>query len=190
VRAELGIGDDEVVVVTVANYRAQKNYPMLLRAAAATLAECPGARFVAVGQGPLATQIERDHAALALQDRFVLTGYRADATAVIAAGDVFALASDYEGLPVALMEAVALGLPVVATRVGGVAETVGPDAGLLVPPGDVQAFAAALSHLIRERDVRARLQDGARRLGNTFDARTTAGHLAAVYREVRPRPGP
>ena len=83
----------------MANYRAQKNYPSLIRAAQLVTAANERARFVAVGQGPLAADVERMRDEAGLGERFVLTGYRPDATAVLAAGDIFTLASDYEGLP-------------------------------------------------------------------------------------------
>ena len=81
-------------------------------------------RFVAAGRGPLEDELRAQKDRLGLGDRFTFLGYRADAVRVMAAFDVFCLASHYEGLPIALMEALALGLPVVATDVGGVAELV------------------------------------------------------------------
>ena len=135
-RATLGLASDEIVVGTIANYREQKDYPTLLTAAADVIGRGLPVRFVAVGQGPLEEQIHARHVALSLGDRFLLLGHRTDAVQVLAACDVFCLASKWEGLPVALMEALVLGLPVVATAVGGVAEAV-DDGGeaLLVPSG-------------------------------------------------------
>ena len=124
VRAELGVEDDQVLAITVANLRKNKDYPNLLRAAAAALELEPRLRFVAVGQGPLEAEIRALHAELGLGDRFQLLGYRRDVDALMAASDLFLLGSAHEGLPVAIMEAFAAGLPVVATNVGGVPQQV------------------------------------------------------------------
>jgi glycosyltransferase involved in cell wall biosynthesis len=119
VRAELGVADDELLIVTVANYRQHKGYPYLLRAAAIIRDEQLPIRFAVVGQGQLESEVRELHRELALGERMQLLGYRPDAVRVIAAADVFALASTHEGLPVAVMEAQALGVPVVAPAVGG-----------------------------------------------------------------------
>ena len=184
IRAALGIRPDEVVVITIANFREQKNYPCLLQAAARVTAVSPLTRFVAIGQGPLAADIERLHRELHLGERMLLLGYRHDAAAVLAAGDIFTLASDYEGLPVALMEALAHGLPVVATRVGGVAETIDDSCGRLVERGDPEALAAALLVLVQDPDLRRALGVGATDIGRSFDSRRAALTIESVYRDV------
>ena len=93
-------------------------------------------RILAVGQGPLEAEIRDEHRRLALDGVVDLLGERADAVTVMSACDAFVLASNNEGLPVAVMEALALGLPVVATRVGGLSEAIDDTCGLLVPPRD------------------------------------------------------
>ncbi len=185
-RSSLGIRPDEVVVITIANFRVQKNYPCLLHAAAHVAAVAPLARFVAIGQGPLAAEVERLHRELGLGERMLLLGYRPDATAVLAAGDIFTLASDYEGLPVALMEALAHGLPVVATSVGGVAETIDDSCGLLVAPGDPEALADALLTVVRDAGLRRSLAVGAASASQRFDSRRASLTIEQVYRSVAP----
>ena len=115
-------------------------------------------RFVAVGQGPQEAETRQLHDDLGLADRVILTGFRDDAVRVMGACDIFTLASKWEGLPVALMEALALGLPVVATEVGGVAEEMhdGVDA-LLVPPRDPVALADAIERVVTDPRLRERL---------------------------------
>ena len=114
--AALGVADDEILIGTVANLRATKGYPDLLVAAPRrSCAGSPTARFVAVGRGPLEDELRAQHAQLGLGDRFEFLGFRPDAVRVMSAFDVFCLPSHHEGLPIALMEALALGLPVVAT---------------------------------------------------------------------------
>jgi glycosyltransferase involved in cell wall biosynthesis len=182
VRAELGLDRDDVVVATVANYRAQKAYPQLLAAARTVIDAGPRVRFVAVGQGPLEDEIRREHARLRLGDRFRLTGYRPDAPRVVAACDVFTLASHYEGFPVALMEALAAGLPVVATAVGGIPDAVTDGReGLLVPAGRPDVLAQALLRVTTDHPLRAAMAAAATARGADFDIRRAVRRIEAVY---------
>lgn len=182
VRRELGVADGEVLIVTVANYRAQKSYPDLLQAAATVLAEQPRARFIAVGQGPLEADIVARHAELGLGDRFRLLGYRADVSDLLGASDVFTLASVHEGFPIALMEALAAGVPVVATAVGGIPDAVVPGVnGLLAPAGQPQELAAALARMVGDDALRTACAAGALRTGAGFDIRHAVRRLEQAY---------
>ena len=182
VRKELGLADDDVVIGSVANYLPQKAYPVLFEAARRALDAEPRLRFVAVGQGHMAAEIEAQHAHLGFGDRFQLLGYRPDAIRVLAGCDVFTLASHYEGLPVALMEALALGLPVAATAVGGI-----PDAivdgreGLLVAPGHPDELADAYLRLAKDEALRSQMGDAAYRRGADFDIRRAVRRAESVY---------
>jgi glycosyltransferase involved in cell wall biosynthesis len=145
-RAELGVRRDELLVATVANLRANKDYPTMLAAARRLADAGQPVHFVSVGQGPLARELEAERDALGLGDRFQFLGYREDPIRVLVAADVFCLSSRFEGLPISLLEAMAAGLPVVATRVGGVPSVVTDGReGRLVPAGDPAALAAALA---------------------------------------------
>jgi glycosyltransferase involved in cell wall biosynthesis len=187
-RAELGLRSSEIVIGTVANYREQKDYPTLLEAAANVIGRGLPVRFVAVGQGPLHDAIHARHEALGLGDRFLLLGYRADAVRVLAACDVFCLASRWEGLPVALMEALVLGLPVVATAVGGVAEAVADGReGLLVAPGRPRELADALARVVTDERLRASLARAASERGASFDITRATRRIEARYREMTAR---
>lgn len=181
-RASLGIGPDEVVAGTIANFRAQKDYPNLLAAARELVDRGVPVRIVAVGQGPLEEQMRALHAELGLGDHVQLLGRRDDAVRVLAACDIFTMASDNEGLPVALMEALALGLPVVATAVGGIpgAMTDGVE-GLVVPPKDPGALADAIEALVRDPERRARMAAAARATGERFDIRVATKRIESVY---------
>jgi len=184
-RAELGIGPDEIVVGTVAHFRAQKGYPVLFEAARRVVDSGLPVRFVAVGRGPQEDELRAVHARLGLGDRFLLTGFREDATRVMAAFDLFALASHYEGLPLALMEALVLGVPVVATRVGGIPEGVTDGVeGLLVPPSRPDLLAHAIETLARDPGLRTRMGLAAAARGRSFDIRGSARTVEALYREV------
>ncbi len=185
VRAELGLKPGEIVVVTAANFRPQKDYPGLLRAARLLADREVPVRIVAIGQGPQEREVRALREEFELHDRVLLTGYRDDAVRVMAACDVFTLASKWEGLPVALMEALALGLPVVATAVGGVAEQMhdGVDA-LLVPPGDPTALAAALERVVTDPELRARLAAAAGARAPEFDIAGTVVVLEDAYERL------
>jgi glycosyltransferase involved in cell wall biosynthesis/predicted N-acetyltransferase YhbS len=182
VRAELGIGPDEVVIGIVANFRPQKDYPSLVRAARLMLDSGTAARWVVVGQGPLEAEIRSLAAASGLADAMLFTGFRPDAQRVMSGFDVFTLSSVFEGLPVALMEACALGLPVAATAVGGVAESLhdGVDA-LLVPPSDPAALAHAWQRLVDDPELRSQFAAAARNKATEFDADRVTDTLMAAY---------
>ncbi len=187
VRAELGIGLDEIVVGTVANFRPQKDYPNLLQAARLLADREVPVRFVAVGQGPQEVETRQLRDDLGLAERVILTGFRDDAVRVMGACNVFTLASQWEGLPVALMEALALGLPVVATNVGGVGEEMydGVDA-LLVPPRDPVALADGIERVVVDPLLRERLSAAASSRAGDFDVRRAVDRIEAVYRRLAP----
>ena len=101
-----------------------------------------------------------------------LTGYRPDAVRLMAGCDVFLLGSKWEGLPVALMEASALGLPIVATRVGGIPDSFHDDVdALLVEPGSPEALAGAIERLAQEEPLRRRIGEAAQARAGDFDVK-------------------
>lgn len=173
VRAELGMGDDEVVIGTVANFRREKAYDVMLAAAAIAVQKDPRIRFVSVGQGPLEQEIREQHGRLGLGDRFQLLGYREDAVRVMSSFDVFTLSSRHEGLPVSLMEAMALGLPVVATDVGGVSAALSAWPSAVVPPDCPEELAEAY--------VREWRSDGSL-TPHAFDVQRASARLRDLYR--------
>lgn len=184
-RTELGIADDEVLSLTVANLRRNKDYPNLMRAARIAVAAEPRLRFAAVGQGPLADEVRGLRSELGLGDRFQLLGFRRDVHELMAAADIFTLGSAHEGLPVAVMEAFAAGLPVVATQVGGLPHQVRDGhEGLLVPPGDSEALASALVRVAGDDALRAQMAQAARARANDYDIRSAVAAQEEVYAEL------
>jgi glycosyltransferase involved in cell wall biosynthesis len=181
-RQALGVVDDEVLAVTVANLRVHKDYPSLFAAATIATAAEPRLRFVTIGQGPLDEQLRTELARTALGDRFRMLGFHPDPAAVVAGADIFVLASTHEGLPIALLEAMALGVPPVATDVGGVAEVVvdGRD-GVLVPPSRPDLLAAAIVDLAADAERRTALARRAAERADAFDIAHAAVHLQRRY---------
>ena len=139
------------VIGTVGSLSPEKKTSDLLEAAAILLSETPDLTFCIVGDGALRGDLERQAQDLRIADRVVFAGAVEDVRPWVGAFDLFVLTSRREGLPGALMEAMAMGRPVVATDVGGVSEVVG-DAGVLVSVGDVEAIV---------KDVRRLLSDSA-----------------------------
>jgi glycosyltransferase involved in cell wall biosynthesis len=185
IRKELGIPEEAFVVGTVANFKHHKGYPQLMKAAAEVVKFAPDVRFVLVGNGPIERDIKAQARRLGLEGSVVFAGYREDAPRVSSAFDVFALASVYEGLSIALIEAMALGKPAVVTNVGGLPEVVeNGRQGLVVPPEDPKHFAAALLALWRNRGLRQRLGEGAVARASFFDIRKAVQRQEAVYQEV------
>jgi len=141
-----------------------------------------------VGQGPLEAELRARHAELGLGDRFQFLGFREDCAQLMAASDLFCLSSRHEGLPVALMEALALGLPVVATAVGGIPELVaGGREAILVPPGCPNLLADALLEVIADPGLRRDMSQHALAKARALDAEPAVRRTEAVYREVAAR---
>ncbi len=188
VRRDLGISEDAVVAVTVANLRREKDYPNLLRAAQLVLDRAPGLVVLAVGQGPLEQEVASLHQELDLGERVRLLGFRTDVPDLLAASDLFVLASAHEGLPVSIMEAMLAGLPVVATAVGGVPEAVEEDVtGVLVPAHDAEALADALGAVVADPGRRASMGAAARERGRRFDISTAVEVQQRAYAELANR---
>jgi glycosyltransferase involved in cell wall biosynthesis len=187
-RTALGVGPEEIVVGTVANLRRQKNYPLLLEVARRVTQRRGDVVFLAVGQGPLRAELDEEHRRLGLADRFRFLGFRSDVHSVMSAFDVFCLASEHEGLPVALMEARALGLPVVATSVGGVTGAVrhGHD-GELVPSRDAAALTAAIERVAADRALRSHLAAGSAAAASLYCAESPVRQQESAYLELLSR---
>jgi glycosyltransferase involved in cell wall biosynthesis len=184
-RAAHGLRDDEIVYLCVGRLYAQKNHALLLRAFAAMARKQTGARLVVIGEGELRRALEAQATALGIAARVRFLGIRRDVPDALAASDVFVLASDYEGHPLSVMEAMAAGLPVVATAVGGVPELVTEGkTGLLVPAGDADALAAAMTRLAA-RALRESMSRRAReRAVRDFGVQTMVDAYARLYRKL------
>jgi glycosyltransferase involved in cell wall biosynthesis len=173
---------DGQVIGTLGRLVQQKGHEVLLEA----LTELPGARAVIVGEGPNRSELERLARQLGVDDRLELPGWSDDAPGRLPTFDVFVLPSHDEGLPLAMLEAMAAGVPVVASDVGSIREAVEHDrSGLLVRPGDPHALAAAVRSLLDDADRRTRLVEAARRtVLSSFTAAVMASRYEHIYDEV------
>jgi glycosyltransferase involved in cell wall biosynthesis len=164
-RSELGWTPGRPVIGTIARLHRQKGIVHLLKAGRRILEAVPESRIVVVGDGPQSAKMRREARRLGLGERCLFLGARTDAAALLALFDVFVLPSLWEGLPFVLVEAAALGKPIVATAVDGVPEILEDgQTGLLVPPGDSGALADAVVRLLRDKDEAGRLAERARSL--------------------------
>ena len=186
VRAELGVGADEILIGAGVVLSKQKGLPFLLEAAREVVTKEPRARFVLAGEGPLRAELEQTASDLGLGDRFRFLGYRSDMPRVISALDVYVLSSLWEGLPLALLEALAMGKPVVATRVGGNPEVVDNGVnGFIVPPRDASALAQALLKTCRDDAFRRNVRDVNRtRFETQFSLQAMVSAHEKLYVEV------
>jgi glycosyltransferase involved in cell wall biosynthesis len=147
-RHELGLDADDFVVGIIAQLRVEKAHAVLLRAAARLRAEGRTARVCVIGDGACRAQLLQLTTELGLDGSVVWAGERRDAKRLAAAFDVGVICSEWEGLPVASLEIMAAGVPLVATAVGALPEILSGDAGLLVAPSDDAALARAIASLI------------------------------------------
>ena len=185
----LGIADGPLVL-SVGRHVAAKGQLNLLRAWPAVLDHHPDARLLIAGaSGPMTAALERERSRIETSDSVILLGHRSDVAELLAAADVFAFPSLHEGLPGAVIEAMATGTPIVGSSIGPVRELTG-DAAALVPPGDVEALARELIAGLGDpaagatRAARAR---GRFEAGFTLDASVAA--TAELYRQLAGRAG-
>jgi glycosyltransferase involved in cell wall biosynthesis len=178
----------EIVIGTVAGLRAVKNLPRLVRAFAAMTAA--GARLVIVGTGPESERIAAEARRLGVGDRLLMPGFLADPALWIGRFDIFALSSDSEQFPISLVEAMAAGLPAVATSVGDVAQMVSDDnRPLIVEAEDEAAFAAALDSLAERPDLRRAIgRANQEKAAAEFDEAKMIARYAQLYGEAIRRP--
>ena len=183
---ELGIPEDAPVVGNVAALTGHKDQATLLAAAARVGVRMPDARFVIVGEGELRGRLEALSRELGLGQRCVFAGFRADLDRLIPAFTVFCLSSHMEGLGTSLLDAMAFGVPVVATAAGGIPEAVTDGiTGRLVPPRDPDALAAALVEALEDRKRRdAWGRAGRRRFEERFTADRMVEATLGVYAEL------
>lgn len=186
IREELGITQDIPVIGTVGRLSPQKDYPTFLRAAAEVIAAVPRALFLILGDGDLRPGLEKLAAELKIAGRVRFLGYRENVLEMVSAFDIFALSSLWEGLPLAVLEAMALAKSVVATAVPGTAEAlVDGETGFAVPIGDPAALAGKIIHLAgNPGKAREMGKAGRKRAEDKFSRKRMADEHEELYQRL------
>jgi glycosyltransferase involved in cell wall biosynthesis len=189
-RAQWGVDADAPLVAVIGRLQPQKAHTVFLEAAAAVKREMPQARFVIVGDGDLREDLLAKRDELGLQREVIFAGIIRDIPAVLAAVDVLTFSSDWEGLPVALLEGMAMQKPVVSTAVGGVPLVVQDGVnGLLVAPRQPQKLATELLRVLREPELATRLGQAARQtIADKYSAAVMHDRILELYRSLREKP--
>jgi glycosyltransferase involved in cell wall biosynthesis len=158
IRSEMNISENSPVLGIVARLSEQKDHSNFIHAANLIYREVPEARFLIVGEGPLRKPLEDLVNSLDLEHVIIFSGARRDIRAIYSALDILVFSSRWEGLPVALLEGMAAELPIVATAVGGIPETLKDQTmGYLVPPADAMALANACLRLVKNPEKRQKM---------------------------------
>jgi len=184
-RRRLGLPPDAFIVVALGRFVPIKGFDLLVEALPAVVAGVGSARLLLIGDGPERAALEARAAALGVAGRLHVTGAMTDVTGYLAAADVVAVPSRNEGMGRVLVEAMALGIPVVGAAVGGIpAVIVDGECGRLVPPDDPPALATALVDLGRDGALRGKLGGAARRRAEAFSTAEAEAKMRAVYDEL------
>ncbi len=185
IRVSLGIAPDAPLLVMTAALRPQKAIGTMLEAMALVREHAPTARLVIVGPGDPGP-LQMRAAELGVADSVLFVGHRDDVDDILAAADVGVLSSDFEGMPLAILEYMAAALPVVSTSVGGVPEiVVEGETGLLVPQGDGRALAERIGRLITDPELAQQMgRDGRRRQQERFSAAAMIQEITALYERL------
>jgi glycosyltransferase involved in cell wall biosynthesis len=181
-RAELGIQPDDLAVGTVTRLHDSKGNSYLVEAARLVLNERPRAKFFVVGEGPLLGALQEQARALELGDRFVFAGFARDVARVVSAFDISVFPSLWEGTPLTVFEALAMGKPIVATDADGLLDVLTDERdAIIVPKRDAQALAGGIMRLADDPDARARLGASARETGKQYDITAFVRKMERLY---------
>jgi glycosyltransferase involved in cell wall biosynthesis len=161
-RKELGIRQDQFVIGGVGRLTEQKGFEYLIKAGVQVCSKHPNIRFIIAGDGPLKEQFNKSIGQLKLEDSFYLLGFRKDILRIISAMDIFVMPSIDEGLPMAMLEAMAIGVPVIVTAVGEIPRVIKSDEnGILIKPKDSKELAEKIIFLIENETKREKMTDTA-----------------------------
>jgi glycosyltransferase involved in cell wall biosynthesis len=187
VRAELGLDPDTRLIAQVGTLKEVKGHRFMIEAMSVLASRYPDLHLLLVGDGELRDPLQAQVAEAALGARVHFLGSRGDVADLLAASDLFVLPSLWEGLSMALLEAMATGLPIVASQVSGTVQAIKPgEHGLLIPPGDTQAIVDGISQVLSDPN-RARVMGAAaqERIAAEFSAQKQADdHLELYYRSL------
>jgi len=181
-RAALGVAPADFVIGSVTRLHDSKGNSVLVDAAKLLLTERPSARFFVFGEGPLRPSLEEQARALGLGDRFVFAGFARDVAQVVSAFDISIFPSLWEGTPLTVFEALAMGKPIVATDADGLVDVLTHETdALIVPRRDAAALARAMVQMIDDEPLRRRLGAGARATGRQYDIAVFVRKMERLY---------
>ena len=181
-RAELGVSPDEFLIGSVTRLHESKGNSYLVDAARLVVDRQPHAKFIVVGEGPLQPELEAQARRLGLGDRFVFAGFAKDVTRVVSAFDISAFPSLWEGTPLTVFEALAMGKPIVATDADGLIDVLTHEEdALIVPKGNAEALADAIGRLMHAPLTRQRLSNAARVTAKQYDIATFVSKMERLY---------
>lgn len=185
-REEFGLNPDVSIVGVVARLAKEKGHQYFLKAARIVITEYPRVHFIIVGDGPQREELLKLAFDLGLNDHVTFTGHRNDIFRVLALFDIFALATFWEGLSMVILEAMAMGKPVVTTGVGGNSEVVIDEVtGFLVMPGEPHIFADRILRLLKDENLRKRMGEaGRRRIEEKFTIERTIRETERLYEQL------
>jgi glycosyltransferase involved in cell wall biosynthesis len=183
IRTELGLDADTRLIAMVGTLKEVKGHRFMIEAMSALAPRYPDLHLLLVGDGELRSDLEALVSKSALDDRIHFLGSRSDVGDLLAASDLFVLPSLWEGLSMALLEAMATGLPIVASEVSGTVQAIVPgEHGMLIPPGDTQAIVDGISQLLSDPDrARAMGEAARRRVQAEFSAQKQAAEHLSLY---------
>ncbi len=186
IRKDCGIGDEELVLGTVGRLEAEKRPDLILRVFASLCKRFPSLILMMAGAGPMSAGLEEEARHLGVMNRCRFLGHRTDLDAPYQGFDIFIQASDYEGFPFAVLDAMALEVPVAVTAVGGTADLIGdPSHGLLVPPGDPQALEEAIAQILQDPGAsKQRAQAARQRVVEEFSLADRQSRMAELLRDL------
>jgi glycosyltransferase involved in cell wall biosynthesis len=189
-RAELGLERDDRLLLCVGNLYPVKGHRVLLAALALLRDRHPLVHLALAGRGELTAELQSLAWEEGIAERVHFLGLRSDIPNLLAAADIFVMPSLAEGLPLALLEAMFAGRPIVATTVGEIPTVLGDGkAGILVAPGDPVALSVALDRLLSDpREAQHLGQQGARRASAIYDVSQMVAHYAGIYADLLPEP--
>ena len=188
IRAELDIPPDHLIIGTAGRLTPVKGHIHLLEAAVRILATRPDTTFVFLGEGELKMRLLEQAEALGVANKVRFPGWRPDVAAVMSVFDVFVLPSLNEGMGRVLIEAMALSMPIVASRIGGIKDLVTNGGnGMLVPPGDAAAIASAVLALLGNDQKRLAMGSEGRRMAGNYSAQRMVKKIEALYDQLLER---
>jgi glycosyltransferase involved in cell wall biosynthesis len=186
IKESLGIKKEALVVGTIGALTREKGHQYLLRAALKVIRIYPKAIFLLVGDGTERPNLEKTASSLGIKNSVIFAGMRKDVPEILSILNVFVLPSLNEGLPMALLEAHAARIPVVATRVGAIPDVLEDGVtGILIPPKDPQAIAEAIIMILSDKQLASGIaQKGFERVRDNFSSEKMANKYLSIYREL------